>query len=49
MNAYKLLKKFWTFEWLEMGHIFINPYHSNFLWISILFSSITYMLKSYLK
>jgi hypothetical protein len=30
MNAYKLLKKLWTFEWLEMGHIFISLYHSHF-------------------
>jgi hypothetical protein len=24
-------KKIWTFEWLEMGHIFISPYHNHFL------------------
>jgi hypothetical protein len=24
-------KKIWTFEWLEMGHIFISPYHNQVL------------------
>jgi hypothetical protein len=47
MNAYKLLKKLWTFEWLEMGHIFISPYHSHFLMdFNCFFSLITCMLKS---
>jgi hypothetical protein len=49
MNAYKLFKKLWTFEWFEMGHIFISPYHSHFLWISIFFSLIRCMLKIYFK
>jgi hypothetical protein len=23
-------KKLWTFEWLKISHIFINPYHNQF-------------------
>jgi hypothetical protein len=38
-------KKLWTFEWLQMSHIFITPYHNHFGSISI-FIFLTCTLKN---
>jgi hypothetical protein len=38
-------KKLWNFEWLEMGHISIHPYHNEFL-VNFNFFLINFMFKS---